>query len=86
MVELTIPQCWMTQKRIMKHLISDHIKEYSHLQEIKELKKSNPRSIANVKIYGKDPKNNLMFDRLYIYFDSCKRRLLAGHRHVIGLD
>ena len=53
---------------------------------MEEIKRSNPGSTTEMKVYRPMPSELPVFERLYISFDCLKKGLLKGCRKILGLN
>ncbi|KAL4288222.1 hypothetical protein AHAS_Ahas19G0264600 [Arachis hypogaea] len=75
-----------TLKKARELAIGNESEQYGKLRDyLAEILRSNSGSTA---LLGVEPipRSPLLFDRLYIYLDACKKGFKAGCRPLIGLD
>lgn len=85
-VEISVSQAYRA-KRIAKEMIEGRYKEqYAKLEDYcAELKKKNPGSTILLKTTPKEEDGKLIFERIYICLEPCKRGWKAGCRPLIGM-
>ncbi|GAV78378.1 hypothetical protein CFOL_v3_21846, partial [Cephalotus follicularis] len=87
-VNVGISKCMRAKGIVIKEMEGNHKEQFAMLRDYgEELLRTNPGSTVRIKterIGGKDWP--LLFKRMYVCFDACKKGWLAGCRPIIGMD
>ena len=85
-VDITKWQFYSIRKYAMQIIDGSITEKYVNLWDyFHELLTSNPGS--TMKMQCKDIGGAIIkFERLYVYLDACKKRLLGGYRPIVGVD
>ena len=80
-------KCYRARKKVMDELRGFHMGQYAKLWEFYgEIRDKNPGSGALLVVDRPQLNKQLMFRRIYIYIDACKKEFVNGIRPIIGLD
>jgi MULE transposase domain len=86
-VHVSRSKCRRCKLLVMNKFLESYTSQYSQIWDYTAaLALSNPGNSIIVKIHRVNDESKLYFQRMYTYFDACKRGFRAGCRSVIGLD
>ena len=80
-------KCYRARKKAMDELRGFHMGQYAKLWEFYgEIRDKNPGSGALLVVDIPELNKQLIFQRIYVCIDACKKGFMNGIRPIIGLD